>query len=38
LSRLRQKLNEEPKKSLFFKTVWGKGYMFIGHELGNNDE
>jgi DNA-binding response OmpR family regulator len=38
LSRLRQKLCEDPKKSQYFKTIWGKGYMFIGHELENNRE
>jgi len=30
LSRLRQKLHDNPKSPEFFKTVWGVGYMFIG--------
>jgi DNA-binding response OmpR family regulator len=32
VSRLRQKLNENPKAPRFIKTIWGTGYMFIGHE------
>ncbi|HEY4785170.1 MAG TPA: response regulator transcription factor [Bacteroidales bacterium] len=32
VSRLRQKLNDDPKSPRFIKTVWGTGYMFIGHE------
>lgn len=30
LSRLRQKIGDNPKAPEFFKTVWGTGYMFIG--------
>jgi len=30
VSRLRNKLNDDPQKPQFIKTVWGKGYMFIG--------
>ncbi|MEJ2168520.1 MAG: response regulator transcription factor [Desulfobacterales bacterium] len=30
MSRLRQKLNDDPKSPEFVKTVWGTGYMFIG--------
>lgn len=30
LSRVRQKLHDNPKSPEFFKTVWGVGYMFIG--------
>lgn len=30
VSRLRQKLQDDPKKPKFIKTVWGTGYMFIG--------
>lgn len=30
MSRLRQKLNDDPKNPRFFKTIWGTGYMFIG--------
>jgi len=33
ISRLRQKMHDDPKNSRFFKTVWGKGYKFIGDEL-----
>jgi len=32
VSRLRQKLKDDPKKPRFIKTIWGTGYMFIGHE------
>jgi DNA-binding response OmpR family regulator len=32
LSRLRQKLKDDPKTPRFIKTIWGTGYMFIGHE------
>jgi len=32
ISRLRQKLNDDPKKPEFIKTVWGSGYKFIGDE------
>jgi DNA-binding response OmpR family regulator len=30
MSRLRQKLNDDPKSPVFIKTVWGTGYVFIG--------
>ena len=30
ISRLRQKLEDDPKDSKFIKTVWGMGYSFIG--------
>lgn len=30
MSRLRQKLNDDPKSPNFIKTVWGTGYVFIG--------
>lgn len=29
MSRLRQKLSDDPKNPSFFKTVWGTGYLFI---------
>ena len=32
ISRLRQKLEENPKQPRFIKTIWGTGYMFIGEE------
>jgi DNA-binding response OmpR family regulator len=37
MSRLRQKLNDDPKNPIFIKTVWGTGYVFIGSqdEAGN---
>jgi DNA-binding response OmpR family regulator len=30
ISRLRQKLKDDPRSPEFIKTVWGTGYMFIG--------
>ena len=30
MSRLRQKLGDDPKNPAFIKTVWGAGYVFIG--------
>ncbi len=33
VSRLRQKLNDDSKDSRFIKTVWGKGYKYIGDEI-----
>lgn len=30
MSRLRQKLDDDPKNPAFIKTVWGAGYAFIG--------
>ena len=35
MSRLRQKLNDNPKKPTFIKTVWGAGYVFIGEPTGD---
>jgi DNA-binding response OmpR family regulator len=32
MSRLRQKLNDDPKSPRFIKTVWGAGYAFIGSQ------
>jgi DNA-binding response OmpR family regulator len=29
ISRLRQKIEANPKKPRFIKTIWGKGYMFL---------
>ena len=31
VSRLRQKLKDNPKSPEFVKTVWGSGYVFIGN-------
>ena len=30
ISRLRNKLNDDPKKPTYIKTIWGRGYMFLG--------
>jgi DNA-binding response OmpR family regulator len=30
MSRIRQKLGDDPKAPTFIKTVWGTGYVFIG--------
>jgi DNA-binding response OmpR family regulator len=30
MSRLRQKLRDDPKNPEFIKTVWGTGYVFVG--------
>jgi DNA-binding response OmpR family regulator len=32
ISRLRQKLGDDPRRPAFLKTVRGTGYMYIGHE------
>jgi DNA-binding response OmpR family regulator len=32
MSRLRQKLRDDPQSPRFIKTVWGTGYMFIAAE------
>ncbi len=32
ISRLRQKLDDDPKNPDFIKTVWGAGYVFIAEE------
>lgn len=29
ISRLRQKLQDDPKRPTYFKTVWGVGYVFV---------
>jgi len=29
ISRLRQKIEVNPKDPKFIKTIWGKGYMFL---------
>ena len=33
MSRVRQKLKDDPKKPSFIKTIWGEGYLFIGDHL-----
>jgi len=35
MSRIRQKLGDDPKLPKYIKTVWGTGYVFIGQ--GNKD-
>ncbi len=32
VSRVRQKLGDDPKHPRFIKTVWGAGYLFLGGE------
>ena len=38
ISRLRQKIKDDPKNPVFIKTVWGAGYVFTGMEVGDFDE
>lgn len=35
ISRLRQKLGDDPRKPVFIKTVWGTGYIFVGGDAPN---
>jgi len=35
MSRVRQKLKDDPKNPTFIKTVWGAGYVFIGERLAD---
>lgn len=35
ISRLRQKLNDDPKNPSLIKTIWGNGYKFVGDEQEN---
>lgn len=37
MSRLRQKLKDDPRDPSFIKTIWGSGYVFIGEEDHNSD-
>lgn len=32
ISRLRQKLNDNPKSPRYIRTIWGRGYKFVGEE------
>lgn len=34
VSRLRQKLKDDPKSPRFIRTIWGRGYKFIGEGSG----
>ena len=36
ISRLRQKLGDDPKSPTFIKTVWGTGYVFVGEDSGDD--
>jgi two-component system phosphate regulon response regulator OmpR len=36
VSRLRQKLGDDPRHPRFLKTIWGTGYMFIGQPTEEN--
>lgn len=35
MSRLRQKLGDDPRAPAFIKTVWGAGYVFIGRDAND---
>lgn len=37
LSSLRKLFNDDPQKPKKFKTVWGKGYLFVADAWNNND-
>jgi DNA-binding response OmpR family regulator len=32
MSRVRQKLGDDPKHPQYIKTIWGSGYMFVARE------
>jgi DNA-binding response OmpR family regulator len=34
VSRLRHKLGDDPRNPTFVKTIWGKGYRFVGSDRG----
>ncbi|MEN6437043.1 MAG: response regulator transcription factor [Syntrophobacter sp.] len=36
ISRLRQKLGDDPQNPSFIRTVWGSGYIFVGEDSGND--
>ena len=38
LSSLRKLFNDDPQKPKKFKTVWGKGYLFVSDAWGNNEQ
>lgn len=37
ISRLRQKLGDDPKNPQFIKTIWGSGYMFVEDLEGDGE-
>jgi DNA-binding response OmpR family regulator len=37
MSRVRQKLKDDPKNPSFIKTIWGMGYVFIGESITDED-
>lgn len=37
MSRLRSKLQDDPKQPTYIKTVWGAGYVFIGDQQDQSD-
>lgn len=37
VSRLRQKLGDDPRHPRFLKTIWGTGYMFVGTPVGGEE-
>ncbi len=38
VSRLRQKLQDDPKRPRYIKTIWGAGYQFLPMPVSVNDE
>ncbi|MGB0909961.1 MAG: response regulator [Nitrospirales bacterium] len=38
VSRLRQKLQDDPKRPRYIKTIWGAGYQFLPTPVSVNDE
>ncbi len=38
MSRLRQKLGDDPKAPIFIKTVWGAGYVFVNPAEDRDDD
>ncbi len=37
MSRIRQKLGDDPKSPTYIKTVWGTGYVFIAEAMPDGD-
>jgi DNA-binding response OmpR family regulator len=37
MSRLRQKLGDDPRHPQFIKTIWGSGYMFVAREATDDN-